>query len=309
MYEYWEEMSDGKKIHVKKWDDVHEAIATVQIAHGMAEHITRYHEFAQFLNDKNIIVYGHDHRGHGQTGAANDSIGYFGDHVTFDRVAMDIVELSNKIEEDYPSIPHFLIGHSMGSFLSRRALALVPMIPLNGAVLIGSGYQPSALLAFGKLLLSSIISFKGNTTKGQFANKLTFFQFNKKTANNTEFDWVCKNEDTVTDYIEDPYCGFVPSNEFFYELYQGISLIQDQSEIKKINPHIPLLFLTGKEDPATNYSKGTEKVVKLYKDAGIEFINMKVYPGLRHEILNEKNNSEIFHDIFQWLNEQITCRN
>ncbi|MFC4404898.1 alpha/beta hydrolase [Gracilibacillus xinjiangensis] len=303
----WLEMSDQTSVYLRIWDPTEKPRAIVQIAHGMAEHVERYNNLAKFLNKQNIAVYGNDHRGHGQTGARQNMMGFFSNENGFDRTVLDLIEVTTYIQRQYPNIPIILLGHSMGSFLARRYLTLHHQINLSGAILIGTGYQAMPLLKAGKMLVKTISKIKGKTATGKFLNKMTFKQYNKKTEKETDFDWICSNNEVVKDYMNDPYCGFIPTNQFFYDLYEGIEKVQQKQAINQINKKIPLLLLTGEDDPVTNYGKGMEAVVQLYRFYNIETIEKKIYPNMRHEIINE-DNQIAYKDIINWINKQIPCQ-
>ncbi len=299
-------MSDNHSVYLRKWEDVETPTAIVQIAHGMAEHIERYHGLAQFLNNHQIIVYGNDHRGHGETGNRANTQGFLGKRNGFDRTAQDLKEITSFIRNEQPDLPIFLLGHSMGSFLSRRYLSFADR-ELSGAIFIGTSYQPPLLLHMGKFLARLNIAIQGKKTPATFLNKLTFANYNKKTEANTAFDWLSSDKEIVKNYIEDPYCGFLPSNQFFYDLYEGIGKIQDNRYAEAIDKELPLLFLTGDQDPVSQYSQGMLKAVHFYRKVGLENITYHIFKDKRHELLNEKNKQEIYQYIFTWIKEHITC--
>ncbi|KAB8131742.1 alpha/beta hydrolase [Gracilibacillus oryzae] len=299
----WLAMSDQIPVYLRMWNQVKSPRAIVQIVHGMAEHIERYDDFATFLNSQNILVYGNDHRGHGRTGEKQNKMGYFCHEDGFDRAVRDLMEITECIQQKNPALPIFLIGHSMGSFFTRRYLTLHKERNVSGVVLIGTGYQPSSILKAGKALVKSISRIKEKTAPGQFMNKLTFNQYNKRTEKETEFDWLSTDRELVREYIKDPLCGFIPTNQFFYDLYEGIDKIQQKRAIAQINKQIPLLFLSGEDDPVTNYGEGMNSVARLYPSDDKE---LKIYPKMRHEILNEHEKEIVFRDILNWINKQIT---
>ncbi|SER79937.1 Lysophospholipase, alpha-beta hydrolase superfamily [Gracilibacillus ureilyticus] len=304
----WLDMSDKTPVYLRIWDKVSHPRAIVQIAHGMAEHIERYDEFAEFLNSNKIVVCGNDHRGHGQTGTKQNRMGYFGNSDGFDRTVSDLIEVTDYLQKKFPGLPIILLGHSMGSFLARRYLTLNNSFPLSGMILIGTGYQSPALIKAGKMLVKTISTIKGKTAEGKFVNKLTFNQYNKKTENETEFDWISNNKETVKNYIDDPSCGFIPTNHFFHDLYDGIEKVQRKKDIMRINKQIPLLFLSGDSDPVTNYGKGMKQVVQMYHSINIKEMDQKIYPNMRHEIINENNKETVYRDILGWIDKQITCQ-
>ncbi len=292
---------DGTEIHARSWVSVQNPKAIVQIAHGMAEHMGRYDAFAQFLNDQQIIVYGNDHRGHGKTGEAANSIGYFADKDGFETVMEDLYQLTTIIQEKHPNIPIILFGHSMGSFLSRRYVQKYGDV-LTGLILSGTGGDPGFIGKVGKYLAKREIKKVGAQTASEKLNKLTFGNYNKKfNPAQTDFDWLTRDRKEIDNYINDPFCGFVCSTGFFYDLLDGLEVIHRMENRKRTPKDLPIFLIAGDKDPVGNYGKGVKEVYKGFQRIGITDITYKLYPGARHEILNELNREEVMKDIFEWI--------
>ncbi|WP_164219550.1 alpha/beta hydrolase [Virgibacillus sp. YIM 98842] len=295
---FWITMDDGAEVYVKKWDTANKMpFAVVQIAHGMIEHIERYNDFANFLVKQGIVVYGNDHRGHGQTGEKQGLMGYFADKNGFQRTAEDLHVITKEIQSDYPNIPIFLFGHSMGSFLARHYVQKYGE-DIKGAILSGTGYTPN-----WKLFLAGEIARKlPPKEESKLMNFLVFANYNKKIkGNKTAFDWLSQDEKTVGDYIEDRHTGFIPTALFFYDLMTGIKLIQSGKLNRQIPNDLPLLFVSGEQDPVGDYTKGVWRAAGLYDDAGLSGITTMLFPGKRHELINEINHLEVYEAIYKWI--------
>ncbi|QGH34151.1 alpha/beta fold hydrolase [Gracilibacillus salitolerans] len=305
---FWFCTDDQHDLFVKCWQNTSSPKAIIQIAHGMVEHIERYHDFATYLTEHNFTVYGHDHRGHGKTGDNANSLGYFADENGFDRVVQDCIELTEMIKQKHPHTPIFLIGHSMGSFVSRRYMMLEPN-HLTGVILVGTGFQPYALLTMAKQLAKTVGYIRGQNAEAKLMNKLTFFGYNKHTDNQTAFDWICSDQEEVEKYTKDKFCGFTPTNQFFYDLYTGLQWIQSKDKTDNIPKDLPLLFVSGKEDPVGHYGEGVQKAVAFYRSIDMKNVNNHLYEKGRHEILNETNKIEVFHNIVTWIEKQMACHN
>ncbi|MGN8645354.1 lysophospholipase [Gracilibacillus sp. HCP3S3_G5_1] len=303
---FWFRTADQHELYVKCWHSTSSPKAIVQIAHGMVEHIERYSEFATYLTQHDITVYGHDHRGHGKTGENANALGYFAEENGFDRVVQDCIELTEMIKQKYPQTPIFLIGHSMGSFISRRYMMVAPN-HLSGVILVGTGFQSTRLLKTARQMTKAICHFKGKNAEAKLMNNLTFFGYNKHTDNETPFDWICSDPKEVEKYQEDKWCGFIPTNQFFYDLYTGLQLIQTKDKSEKIPKNLPVYFVSGKEDPVGQYGEGIHKAVAFYRSIGMKTVDYHLYDNARHEILNETNKLEIFHDIVTWIEKQMAC--
>lgn len=301
--EFTFQTNDGVEIYYCKWDDSENQPpkGVIQIAHGMAEHILRYVDFAQHLVQAGYIVYGHDHRGHGRTAKRDEEIGYFADENGFDKVVDDVKQLTTIIQQEHPHLPIILFGHSMGSFIARRYVQLYGD-EIAGAIFCGTGGDPGLLGKLGKIVAMRECRKKGRRTPSPLLDQLSFGNFNKQfEPNRTKFDWLSRDEQQVDLYVEDPMCGEVFTGGFFLDLFSGIELIHRKEEMNKMPKNLPMLFISGDKDPVGNNGKGVKKVVDLYQRAGVKSVSLKLYQNARHEILNETNKEEVFRDIVAWV--------
>lgn len=299
--------NDGVEIYAKKWvaQGDEKPLAIVQLAHGMAEHIERYDAFARKLVANKLFVYGNDHRGHGTTGKLNNSIGYFADEQGFEKVVGDMQLLTSIIEQEYPHIPIFLFGHSMGSFLSRRYIQLFGE-KLAGVILCGTGGDPGLMGKIGKMVAAREIKRKGRRTPSPLMNNLTFGSYNKAfRPNRTEFDWLTRDEKEVDQYIADPRCGGVFSCGFFFDLLEGLQTINKVENIKMTPAKLPILFISGTKDPVGNNTKGVVKTYNTYRQTGMNDVSYQFYENARHELLNEINREEVHKDIISWIKKHL----
>ncbi|WP_245937450.1 alpha/beta hydrolase [Saliterribacillus persicus] len=302
----WLKMKDNTNIFIKTWMPKNQSPqAIVQLSHGMVEHISRYNAFAQFLADHGFLVIGNDHRGHGQTGEQNQSLGYFTKSEDIDTLVEDLNEVTTYINRKFPTLPVYLLGHSMGSFLARRYLQKRPAY-LDGVILSGSGFQSPYILSSAKKLARFLIRKNDEKQKGEILNRLTFLGYNKKIKNNsTVFDWLTRDPTIIEEYLKDDYCGFTPTNQFFFVLYDGIEKVQQSNTHNEVAQDLPILLISGEEDPVGNYGKGLKKLMEFYVSEGFENLNLHLYPNGRHEILNEINRHEVFQDVLDWLTDKM----
>lgn len=296
---------DNFKVFARKWVAEEKPRAIVQIAHGMAEHIERYDEFAKRLVSEGFFVYGNDHRGHGKTAQLNGMPGYFNDEHGFERSVKDMAQLTSIIEGEYPDIPIFLFGHSMGSFLSRRYMQLHGN-RLAGAILCGTGGDPGVIGKLGRLITWWEIKKHGRQSPSPKLNNLIFGSYNKAfRPNRTEFDWLSRDEKEVDKYMDDPSCGGIFTTGFFSDLLEGIELINNSQNIKRIPSDLSIFLISGSTDPVGNYTKGVLQTYQRFKQADIDDVTYKFYENARHELLNETNKEEISSDIIQWIQSHI----
>lgn len=299
---FWLNSVDNVEIYVEKWvaaDKKPKAI--VQLAHGMVEHIQRYHRFAQFLVENDIFVYGNDHRGHGKTGQKQGLMGYLSEQDGFDKTTNDLVMITNKIKEEYPGVPIFLLGHSMGSFLSRYYIQQHSDL-IQGVILSGTGYYPKLTTTFGKALSKQL----NPTEKSPLMNKLAFGAFNRKVQQpKTPFDWLSRDNDIVQAYLQDRFAGYIPTARFFYDLMTGLQYIHSTKRNNYIRKSLPMLLISGESDPVGNYGSGVWRTASIYEKLGIENITTMLFDGARHEVLNEINKDEVYQVILRWIHQYL----
>ncbi|MBS4174939.1 alpha/beta hydrolase [Bacillus sp. FJAT-49736] len=306
----WVMMNDNIEVFLKSWKQENlPPYAILQLSHGMAEHIERYDEFARFLVSKGIFVYGNDHRGHGHTGEKAGLHGYFSDGDGFERVVDDLYEINQVIQHDYPKVPIFLFGHSMGSFLARRYIQKYGD-SIKGVIISGTGGSAGLLGKIGKMLAQREMRKNGPTTPSPLMNRLTFGNYNKSISNpNTEFDWLSSDSSAVDKYINDPFCGFVCSSGFFHDLISGIEKIHQNSTIQSIPKNLPIFIFSGEKDPVGGNTKGVRKVIEQYERNGLRNIDSVFFKNGRHEMLNEVNKLDVFVAIQNWLFQQLEQSN
>ncbi|MBQ7173457.1 MAG: lysophospholipase [Clostridia bacterium] len=277
----------------------------VQVAHGVAEHSERYIPFLTFLAEHGFVAAADDHLGHGKSARDESELGYFAERDGWDCVVSDLHTLHEKLVKDYPGIPVFLFGHSMGSFLTRTYLIKYPN-DLTGAMICGTGQQASIMVAGGKMLSSIVSAFKGKKCRSNFLNGLAFGSYNKEfEPKRTICDWLSRDEKVVDAYMADPFCGFTATAGLFHDMMGGISFISKPKNLANMNKDLPVFFVSGAKDPVGENGKGVEKAVNAFKAAGMKDVTLKLYPDCRHELLNELNKEEVMKDLLDWIESKL----
>ena len=274
----------------------------IEIVRGVAEHIARYDAFARALNEQGIAVAGHDHLGHGGSIRTKEDYGYFGEPDGNRAVLEDLHAVTTLTKQLYPGVPYFLLGHSMGSFLTRTYLIRYPGT-VKAAIIMGTGWQPRAMITGGLAVADAVIALKGENATSDVVTELAFGAYNKLFApNRTKVDWLSADESNVDDYIADPLCGADATVGLFRQMLHGIRFNQRQSNLRRMDADTPVLFVAGDKDPVGSCGKGVIQSHEAFKAAGVRDCTLKLYPGLRHEILNEKpQRDQITNDIETWL--------
>ena len=293
--------SKGKgQIHAYRWEPEGKPIAIVQIVHGIAEHMQRYDEFAQFLTAKGFLVIGEDHMGHGKSQNGSAPLYFDGGWLT---AAEDTYALLEQTKEEFPGLPCFIFGHSMGSFLTRTLLFRHPEAHWKGAVICGTGWLPPIVLTAGKALGALEACRLGNTGHSKLLTSLMFGLYNNKFKPvRTPNDWICSDPEVVDRYTADPLCGGDATIGLCRDMIGGISMIQKKTNLEAMDKNLPVLFIAGEKDPVGSMGKGVRKAHRAFQKAGMKQTSIKLYAG-RHEILNEKHRNEIYKDVLKFLQD------
>ncbi len=291
--------SDGvHQIHAVLWLPEGEPRGVVQLVHGICEYALRYDPFARFLAERGFVVAGNDHLGHGLTAMGPEEYGYFED---WRHLVRDVRTLQLKVKEHWPKLPYFLLGHSMGSFVARTFLIDYPST-LTGCILSGTGQEPAVTVAAGKLLTGLGDPHKVN----RIFYKLSIGAYNQKFAPaRTPADWICRDEAVVDAYLADPLCNFPTKAGMNHAMMIGLQYVGKKANLARMDKDTPVYFFAGDADPVGAMGKGVQKVADWFRRAGVKDVTVKLYPGGRHEMLNERNREEVFEDVLSWLERHM----
>lgn len=302
---YFIEGEDCKEIFIYCWNNVKEPKGVIQLFHGMAEHAGRYSRFAAYLNNKGYIVYADDHRGHGKTAGSIEELGYIGDD-GFNRIVEDEHIITRMVQEKHDGLPIIVFGHSFGSFLAQEYIIRFGS-EIRAAVICGSAARTGPEVVVGRLLASLQKGIFGHRRKAKLIERLSFGTYNKRIKDSiSTFAWLSRDDSEVKKYEEDILCGTVFSAGFYYYLFKAFSKLYIKDRLLQIPKNLPILLIAGEEDPVGGYGKLVKKLKEIYDCIGIKDVQLKLYSGGRHEILNEVNREEIFSDIEKWLSDIVS---
>lgn len=295
---------DKAEIYVHCWDEAANPKGIVLIFHGMAEHGKRYEDFAKHLNLNGYIVYANDLRGHGKTAKSIEDLGYIGED-GFNRAREDEYILCKAIKEKYPSLPVVVLGHSFGSILAQDFITRYGE-NIAGVILSGSTKKEGILVLSGKIITSFFRKLYGERKKVKLLDTISFYNYNKTIKDpNSKFSWLSSDERTVKKYDDDPLCGTLFPVGFFYYLSKALGSLYDKEKLMRIPKDLPIYIVSGKDDPFGEYGKGTTRLYEMYKALGITHVELKLYEGGRHEMINERNREQAYEDITNWLDKII----
>lgn len=299
--------ADGHSlIHCVKWMPATEPVAILQIVHGMVEYIERYDEFANFLASKGFMVVGHDHIGHGHSVASDDELGIMtGEHPS-DIMVEDIYKHYTKTKAEYPDIPYFIMGHSMGSYMTRKFLSVKAndIAGIKGAVIMGTGMEAAGACNAGLAVIAILSAIKGKNYRSAFVRDMTYSApykaydcYGKDYTNS----WLSKNVESVEKYYNDKYCTYMFSLNAYKGLVEATKYVGVKENIAKMRKDMPLLVVSGADDPVGNCGKGTTMAADAFKAAGVADVTLKLFENDRHEILNEPDRADVSEYIYNWL--------
>lgn len=277
--------------------------AALQLVHGMCEHKERYIPFMTYLAQNGYACIIHDHRGHGKSVKSKEDLGYFYSGMA-DAVLSDIGLAADRLSEDFPGLKHGLFGHSMGS-LAVRAYAKKHSGSLSALIVCGSPSENrfSGLMA---KLDEALIRKKGDRAKSSLINS-AFLGFFQKDFLDEKLDnaWICSDRSVVEQYNADEYCNFTFTLNGYKTLLTLMQLAYSDNTRSPKNASLPVLFVSGSNDPCMVSKKDFAKAVKSFADCGFSNVSSKLYPDMRHEILNEKQHLCVYSDILEFLDEHI----
>lgn len=280
--------------------------ATLLVVHGMSEHSGRYAAFAQFLADNGIAVATYDQLGHGKTVKSESELGFFGEEHPVQSLLKDVIVMADSLKAKHPEVPHFIMGHSMGSFIVRTVMKHHSQ-DFAGAILMGSADADpltKVMLPINKLL-AKVAPKRPNTVFAKAMNKI----FNSKLDNrisSSDFAWLSENQASIDAYEADPLAGFNFTNNGYMTLFNLMESALNKNWANTIAKDFPMLFVSGKNDPVGNMGKGIDKVVNRLNEQGFTSVEVNLYPHMRHEPLHELEKQLVYQDILEWMNSQLS---
>ena len=266
---------------------------------------SRAEALRRFLAEHGFAVVGHDHLGHGRTARNPLEFGWFADRDGWKHVVKDVRALRERVGAEYPGLPCFLLGHSMGSFVVRGYLMFWPGT-VDGAILSGTGQEPPATVAAGRALSALLIRLKGPRAHSALLDALSVGRYNGQFKPvRTSADWISRDTVVVDAYRADPLCRFLPTVGMYHDMMVGLQLLAKPANLARMDPDTPVYFFAGDRDPVGANGAGVKKVAGWFRDAGVKDLTVRLYPEGRHEMLNEANRDEVYRDVLSWLERRL----
>lgn len=279
--------------------------AALLIVHGMTEYFRRYDDFAAFLSSRGVAVFGFDLRGHGETTPDDENRGFFGERDGVDMLMSDISRVSGTVRgmlsgAGAGDVPFFLYGHSMGSFLVSCYVKRTHAAGLDGIILSGTTSLPGPV-GLVKDLARLQCRIRGPKSKGRLITNAAFGSYNSKCRpKRTEKDWLTRDTAIVDAYVADPACMFTFTAAGLADLFALLGEIGTDNWTSAVPMDVPVLMVSGEMDPVGSYGKGPRNLEGWFRETGHD-VELKLYPGGRHEMHNELNRDEVYHDVLSFI--------
>ncbi|HNW87477.1 MAG TPA: lysophospholipase [Candidatus Limiplasma sp.] len=291
----------GEPLEQLTWMPEQTPKAIVQLVHGMAEHLERYDATAKTLNAAGFLVVGHTQLGHS---ASAKTLGWFANQDGWNALVEDVHALREKTQKEYPGLPYFLLGHSMGSFIVRT-YCLKHEAGLAGVILSGTGHFEPPILNVALCIANLQCAFGGEKKPSVLLSNMSFAGYNRDwTPTRTAFDWLSKDTDIVDRYAADPLCGYPFTAGGYRDMFRGLKRLYPK-HLASMDKSVPVRLFSGAADPVGNRGAGVKTTMQELLAAGVTDVTMKLYEGGRHEMLNETERELVWNDLIAWLEEHM----
>lgn len=282
-----------------------EVRAVVQLSHGMCEYVGRYADFAGYLCSHGIALAGNCHKGHGESAADDDELGFFGGNEGDRRTLVDDLHIMNGvIRTRFRGCPIILLGHSMGSFIARLFLTRYAE-DIDAAIIMGSAGR-GAPTGLAITLANIICNLRGPHHRSRMLARMAFSGYLSHCERGCDKNaWLTRDAEIVEKYNADKYCTFTFTASAYRELFSMLDEVNSDEWAPQIPTDMPLLLISGDEDPVGGFGKGVREVAARLTVSGLSHLTVKLIPGGRHEILNETDRADTYLYILNWINETL----
>jgi alpha-beta hydrolase superfamily lysophospholipase len=277
--------------------------AVIQLSHGMCEYVERYAAHAEYFCSQGFVFAGNDHLGHGETAKNSEELGFIERSCD---LTDDLSKFTDILKERYPKLPIFLLGHSMGSFILRDYMTKYKE-KINGAILSGTA-GPGDPTALGKILASLLGKIYGSHHRSRLLFSMSLGAYSKKFGKDASPEaWISSDSNVWDAYKNDKFCHFVFTVHGYRVLFDVLGRVSKKAWAKAVPSDLPVLIVSGKDDPVGKFGKGVRKAEKRLSDAGVKDLSCVIFEGGRHELFNEAEpiRSESYKTVTDWINERI----
>ena len=301
---YYDSRDEITKIHAVRWIPDGKPKAILQIVHGMQEYAARYEAFATYMAEQGYLVIANDHLGHGLS-ATKETYGYFCHHDAATVLVRDVHRLKKNTQQEYPNIPIFIMGHSMGSFILRNYLFMYGS-GIQGAIILGTGLMPGTITRFGRLFCNVWKLFGRDHKPSAFINKCGFGHYcDRIESPRTSMDWLTVSERNVDAYLADELCGIPFTVNGYHTLFTLVGRAQNRKAIRNMRKDLPILIFSGGQDPVGHYGADPRRLYEMFRAQGMDRTELCIFPEARHEVLNEDDPAPAYKKVYDWVESAI----
>ncbi|MBD5080280.1 MAG: alpha/beta hydrolase [Ruminococcaceae bacterium] len=296
--------SEGKKqIYYEIIEPKSKPKAVIQVVHGMCEYFGRYKEFSDFMVGNGYAVAGDDHLGHGRTAEKKEDQGFFAKNNGWRFLVRDEKRMTEILKEKFPDTPIILFGHSMGSFIARLYTSWYSE-DIAAALFMGtsSGVPAGAAGAAVRLLENAA----GTKTQLQTGQEMFYHFLTRRVSDKTgEMDWISRDKEKTEFFKNDPLGNFAFTAGAYRDLVKLLNEVSAKEWAYSLPKDLPVMLMSGEEDPIGDYGKGTRRVYRRLVNAGMKNVAIRLYVDARHELINEINRKEVYEDILNWTEKVL----
>ena len=301
---YFTSSEGEKQIYYEIIEPKDKPKAIIQVVHGMCEYFGRYKEFSDFMVGNGYAVAGDDHLGHGRTAEKKEDQGFFAENNGWRFLVRDEKKMTELLKERFPDTPIILFGHSMGSFIARLYTSWYSE-GIAAALFMGtsSGVPAGAAAGTAVKLLENAA---GTKTHLQTSQEMFYHFLTRRVPDKTgEMDWISRDKEKTEFFKNDPLGNFAFTAGAYRDLVKLLNEVSAKDWAYSLPKDLPVMLMSGEEDPIGDYGKGTRRVYRKLVNAGMENVTIRLYVDARHELINELNRKEVYEDILNWTEKVI----
>ena len=299
-----------KKVGTLSSDGIHELSGVMyvpsgeikglfHIIHGMTEHIARYDHIMSAAAEAGFLCFGYDNLGHGNTAKDDSELGFIASEKGWEKLVDDTFIFQRQVMALYPDKGLIVMGHSMGSFIARLA-ALKYGKFYDRLIICGTG-GPNIAAPFGIGLTALIKKLKGEKYISKLAHNMAFGAYNKRFDKSSKYNWLSKIPEEIEKYEADKFCTFPFTVSAMHDLIMLTSLANSKTWFYEIRRDLPMLIISGEDDPVGDYGKGVRAVYDKLKANRVKNVILKLYENCRHEIHNDTCKDEVIENILSFI--------
>ncbi len=276
---FLESTYDGLRISVLEVAPVKKPKAVLFLAHGLCGCKERFLPFMEYLAMNGVACVANDHRGHGSSIRNEEDRGY-----TYQggakAIVMDMEIVADYIDSHYQGMPITLLGHSMGS-LAARAFLKHNEQRLDKVIVCASP-SPNPMAPIGRAIVNMMSKRDNGKRRPEMLQKFTSTSYNRKFKHEGYQAWTCSDANVRQQFANDPRCNFTITVDLAKALMDLMKETYSKKDWEVKRSELPILFISGEDDPCMISEKMFEKVIRKMGSCGYKNVQSITYPQMRH---------------------------